>query len=72
MDGRGLLKKQWDCLFSVVHMLNHAPWLRIELLIMFNHSKHASYWTRVKSTRSYDGIVARGVLTCLGKFAIIC
>ena len=29
MDGRGLFKNQWDCLFSVVHMLNHAPWLRM-------------------------------------------
>ena len=32
---------------------------QVELLI--NHSKHSSLRTRIKSTRSYDGLVARGV-----------
>ena len=25
MDGRGLCKNQWDCLISVIELLNHAP-----------------------------------------------
>ena len=59
MGGRGLIKNQWDCLFSVVHMLNHAPWLRMyiwwqakaQFVIITWGKDIPPVWARLRVTR---------------------
>ena len=44
MDGRGLIKNQWDCLFSIVHMLNHGHCLRMynNIHVFKDHCMHGT------------------------------